>query len=322
MAQPVETFDSYDAVGNREDLADIIYNISPVETPFQMYSGRGRASSRIHEWQTDELATAVFNAAIEGDDSVGDAIAKTIRLGNFSNISDKIIVISGTQEVVDKAGRKSELAYQLAKKGKELKRDIEVTLTGNTAALVGDATTARNLGSLEAWYGTAGGPADTTLRGAGGADGILANGIPTTAATNGAQRALTESLTKNVIQAVWTNGGDANVLMCGPFNKTVISAFTGNSTRFDKGEDKMLVTAIDIYVSDFGSHRVVPNRFSRERTLHVLTSRLWSVDYLRNFRQIPLSKTGDNERRLLLAEYTLRASNASGSGVVADITTS
>lgn len=327
MGQPAQLFDSLNQPGNREDLADIIWNVAPTETPFQMMMGRGRASARKHEWQTDTLATAAANAQVEGDDAVHQAQVRTVRIGNWSQISTKIIVVSGTQEVVDKAGRKSEMAYLLAKNGKELKRDMEFVLTQKGIGLEGDSTNPGTLASLESWYGTQAAAAPDT--GHISADGtyvsaILVGGVPTTALVESANgtRALTESLLKGVIKAVWTNGGDAGVIMTGPFNKTVISAFTGNSTRFDKGEDKKLVTAIDIYVSDFGSHRIVPNRFSRDRTVHVLTMNLWSCDYLRAFKQIPLSITGDNIRRELLVEYTLRSSNEHGSGVVADLTTS
>lgn len=326
MAQPTGTFDSYDAIGNREDLADIIHNVSPTECPFQMMADRGRATARQHDWQTDVLATAAANAAIEGDDATAAVQTPTVRLANHTQISTKIISVSGTQEVVDKAGRASELAYLLAKVGKELKRDMEFVLTQNQAADLGnDTTVPRLLASLEAWHGSqvVAAPADNTSRGAGaGADPILTLGIPLVAAVNGTDRALTEALLKGVIQAVWTNGGDGGVIMVGPFNKTVISGFTGNSTRFDKGEDKRLVAAIDIYVSDFGSHRIVPNRFSRERTVHVLTMSLWSIDYLRAFKLIKLSVTGDNHRRQLLTEYTLKSRNEQGSGVVADVTQS
>lgn len=325
LGQPANTFDSYDAIGNREDLADVIWNISPTECPFQMMVGRGRASARLHEWQTDQLATAAANSQIEGDDYSGDAIVATVRLGNYTNISSKVIVIAGTQEVVDKAGRKSELAYQIAKNGQELKRDMEVTLTGNNLAVVGNATTARELHGLEGWYGSqaVAPPADNTSRGAGGSDGGISTGVvPDSAATDGTQRALSEALLKDVIQAVWTNGGDGECVMVGPFNKSVISEFTGNSTRENMAATKKLFAAIDWYVSDFGTHQIVPNRFSRERTVHVLTKRLWSVDYLRAFRIVPLAKTGDNDKRLLLSEYSLRSSNETGSGVVADVNTS
>jgi hypothetical protein len=224
-------------------------------------------------------------------------------------------MITGSQEVVDKAGRKSELAYQLAKKSKELKRDMETQMCSNTASVVGDATTARISASLRAWIAT--NDNYTSTGSSGGSDGTV-----TAAAVNGTQRAFLESDLKSVISAAWTSGGDPTVIMVGPFNKRVASGFTGNSTRFDRGEDKRLVAAIDVYVSDFGEHRVIPNRFTTERNAYVLTPRLWSVDYLRSFRQHPLSKAGDYERRQLLVEYTLRSSNEAGSGVVADLTTS
>ena len=140
--------------------------------------------------------------------------------------------------------------------------------------------------------------------------------------TDGTQRAFAEADLKEVIRECWQEGGDPSVIMVGPFNKQALSAFSGNTTRFDRSEDMRLVTAVDVYVSDFGEHRVVPNRFSRDRTALVLTPRMWSVDYLRGFRQTPLAKTGDAEKRMLLAEYTLRANNPYASGPVADLTTS
>jgi len=324
MTVPPGIFDSYDAKGNREDLADIIFNVSPTETPFQMMAMRGRTTNRLHDWQADGLALAALNKQLEGDDAVGNVLTATQRLQNFTMISTKVVVISGTQEVVDKAGRKSELAYQLAKAGKELKRDMEVGLTRNQDGVAADSP--RVLWPLETWYGTLQGvagiapPAQNQFRGATGVGNALAGLSPDGLLADGTPRALTESLLKSAIQACWENGGEPGVIMVGAFNKTVISAFTGNSTRFDQGEDKRLVTAIDIYVSDFGSHRIVPNRFSRKETAHVLTMHLWSVDYLRAFKQIPLAITGDNMRRQLICEYTLKACNESGSAVVADLT--
>ncbi len=330
MATPGNIFETYDAVGNREDLSDIIYNIDPTETPFMMLAGRGRASSTLHEWQADELAAAQHSPAAEGDDPTAVAATATVRIKNNTQINEKTIIISGTQEAVDKAGRKSELAYQLAKRAKEIKRDMEFSATQNTVKETGaaDAGDARESAGFETWIGTYDGTAgfqDTASRGALGADADHAvDGTPDDAAapTDGTQRALTETLVKDVLRAVWQNGGDPTVIMCGPFNKQQISSFTGNTTRFDRSEDMRVVTAIDVYVSDFGEHRVIPNRFSRDRSVLIITPRLWSFDYLRSFRQHPLAKSGDSEKRQLLAEWTLRSSNANGSGIVADVTTS
>ena len=174
MTQPTNTFDSYDAIGNREDLSDIIYNISPTETPFMTLAQKGRATNTLHEWQTDSLAAAsTSNAAIEGDDASGGALTATTRVNNRTQISQKTVVVSNTQNAINTAGRAQELAYQKVKASQELKRDMEAILTGNQASVTGDSTTARKLRSLEAWYST------NTSRGSGGASGST-----TTAATD------------------------------------------------------------------------------------------------------------------------------------------
>lgn len=314
MAQPTNTFDSYDAIGNRESLSDIIYNISPTDFPFMSMCARGKATATYEEWQTDALAAAVTtNAVIDGDEATMDASVATTRVGNYTQIMDKTVTISGTQEAVNKAGRKSEIAYQVAKKGKELKRDMEATLTTNQAQTVGTATEARKMGTLGSWIAT-----NDVL----GASGVSPTGDGTDTRTDGTQRALTESLVKSVIQSCWTEGGDPSCIMVGPFNKTVVSGFTGNSTRFDKGEDKKLVAAIDVYESDFGALEIVPNRFSRERDAWVLDKSMWELKYLRPFNQWELSKTGDSEKRQLLVEFTLCSRQEKASGLVADLTTS
>jgi len=250
MAQPTNTFDTYDAVGIREDLQDVIYSISPTDTPFMSSAGREAVRNTLHEWQTDSLAAAATNnAVIEGDEATLDAVSATSRLSNTTQIMDKTVVITGTQEAVDKAGRASELAYQIAKKSKELKRDMEATLLANQAEAAGDASTARTFGSINSWI------ASNDVFGAGGASGGLGN----TARTDGTQRALTEADLKTVIKNVWNAGGNPSVIMVGPFNKQKISGFTGGSTRFDASEDKTLYTSIDVYSSDFGDLEVVPN---------------------------------------------------------------
>lgn len=319
MAFPTNTFATYAQIGQREDLSDIIYSIAPTEVPFMSMVGRGSASGVKHEWMTDSLAAAASNAQLEGDDLTATARVPTVRLYNYAQISTKSMVISGTAEAVDKAGRKSEVAYQIAKTGKEIKRDVEFHAMGNYGLSAGSGTSARVAASIEIWYETNG------VYGSGGANSVKTGTYQPAAnntATDGTVRPLTEPLMKAVIQQAWTQGGNPNVIMCGPFNKTVISGFTGGSTRFDIGEDKRLVAAIDVYVSDFGTHRMVANRFCRERTVHVLDTSMWSLDYLRPFRQFPLAKTGDAEKRQLLVEWTLASKEEKASGPVADCTTS
>jgi hypothetical protein len=314
MAQPTNTFDTYDSVGEREDLSDVIYSISPTDTPFLSSAAKTKATAVLHEWQTDSLAAAVTNnAVIEGDEATLDASTATTRLSNSTQIMDKTVVITGTQESVDKAGRASELAYQIAKKAKELKRDMEATITGNIAEVTGGSSTARKMGTLGSWVVT---NDDLASDGASGA------GAGNAAHTDGTQRAFTEAQLKSVIKSVWNAGGDPSMVMCGPFNKQKLSGFTGNSTRFDAGADATLYTSVDVYASDFGQLQVVPNRFSRDRDAYVLDMEYWGIAFLRDFSMHELAKTGDSEKRQLLVEATLESRNEGASGLVADLTTS
>ena len=314
MAQPSETFDTYDSIGEREDLSDVIYNISPTDTPFLSSASKTQATAVLHEWQTDSLtAASATNAVIEGDEATADAISATTRLSNSSQILDKVVTITGTQEAVDKAGRASEIAYQIAKAAKELKRDLESSLTANNAEVTGAAGTAREMGGLGAWVIT------NDVFGSGGASGA---GIGNTARTDGTQRVFTETQLKSVIKSVWNAGGNPQIIMVGPFNKQKLSGFTGNSTRFDAGADATLYTSVDVYASDFGQTQVIPNRFSRDRDAWVLDMDYWGVAFLRDFSMHELAKTGDTEKRQLLVECTLESRNEGASGLIADLTTS
>jgi len=315
MTQATNTFDTYDAVGIREDLQDVIYSISPTETPFMSAAAREQVKNTFHEWQTDSLAAAVTNnAVIEGDEATLDASTATSRIGNYTQIMDKTVVITGTQEAVDKAGRASELAYQIAKKSKELKRDIESTLLTNQARAVGSSSVARTFASMGAWIAT------NSNKASDGTDPTASDGSD--ARNDGTQRSLTEDMLKDVIKGTWNAGGNPSVIMVGPFNKQKISGFTGGNTRFDASEDKTLYTSIDVYSSDFGDLEVVPNRFSRDRDALVLDMDYWSVGFLRDFTMHELSKTGDAEKRQILAELTLISRNEGASGGVFDLTTS
>lgn len=311
MAIVTGEFLTFSAIGNREDLSDMIYNISPTDTPFMGNIAKTKATAVLHEWQSDTLAAAGANAQLEGDDITSfTSVAVTTRLNNNCQIAYKNVVVSGTQDAVKKAGRQREIVYQLTKRAKELRRDMEFVMTNNQAPVTGNSTTARQLRPLVGWYST-----NTSANGG-------SNGTTSAARSDGTQRALTESMVKTVLQSCWTNGGDVDLLMTGPFNKTVVSSFTGNSTRMVNAEDKELVATIDIYRSDFGTHKVVANRFSRDRDLHCLDTSLWATAFLRPQQAIDLAKTGDSEKGMVLAEFTLEARNEKGSGLVADLTTS
>lgn len=319
MAIVANTFTRYSAIGIREDLSNVIYNISPEETPFISNIGRENVKNTYFEWQTDSLAAAsASNAALEGDDvSSFTAVNPTARVGNYTQISTKNVVISGTLEALDKAGRRSELTYQLAKLGSELKRDMESALLANQAAVAGNTTTARRTAGLPAWL------TSNTSFGVGGADPTVGSN-PTAARTDGTQRAFTETLLKEVIAEVWTSGGTPKMLMVGAFNKQAASGFNGIATKFrdvPAGQQAQIIGAADVYVSDFGTVNIVPNRFQRARDAFVVDPDYASMAILRPIQQMELAKTGDAEKRLMLVEYGLKVSNQAAHGIIADLTT-
>jgi hypothetical protein len=321
MALPTSTFATYQAVGNREDLSDMIYRIDPTDTPFMSSVDKEKATAVNHEWQTQALAAASSaNAQLEGDDPTTTTTTPTVRLGNLCQISYKVAQVSGTQQAVDHAGRDNELAYQEMLKGLELKRDIETILVGsNQAKVTGNTTTPRKTASILAWIssntskGTAGSPADPSP-----IDGTSAR----TDASS--QIGFTEARLKSVLSSIWTNGGKPGTIMTGAFNKQVFSTFTGRSTAIEEAKSKKIVASVDAYESDFGKLKVVANRFQRPRDVLVLEIDKWAVAYLsgRNMISIPLAKTGDSDRREFLAEYALVARNEKASGGVFDNTTS
>ena len=311
MAIYTNSYETFDSNDKREDLANVIYNISPTETPFMSSIGTGSANGTKHEWQTDSLAAAAGNLVIEGDDSPSRALTATSRLLNHTQISTKPVVVTGTQEVVNKAGVTSEMAYQIAKAGKELKRDMELDMTGKQAAAAGSSGTGRASRAYESWIIT------NELHGANGATNDAG------AVTDGTQRVLTESLLKSNLKSCYDQGGNPDLLLVGSFNKQKVSGFTGNSTRMDMAEDRSLVATIDVYVSDFGEVRVVADRILRSsgRTALVVDTEMWSIGYLRPFGVQDLAKTGDAEKKQLLVEYTLVSKNEAASGKIADLTT-
>jgi hypothetical protein len=320
MTLPVNTLTTYSAIGNREDLSDMIYRIDPTDTPLMSGIEKEKATAVNHEWQTQALAAAsTANAQLEGDDPTMIATTPTIRLGNLCQISYKVAQVSGTQQAVDHAGRDNELAYQEMLKGLELKRDVETILVGsNQAKVAGNTTTPRKTASILSWIvsntskGTAGGAADPSA-----ADG-------TGTRTDGTQIAFTEVRLKTVLSSIWTNGGKPGTIMTGAFNKQVFSTFTGRSTAIEEAKSKKIVASVDAYESDFGKLKVVASRFQRPRDVLVLELDKWSVAYLngRNMTSIPLAKTGDSDRCQILAEYALVARNEKASGGVFDNTTS
>ena len=320
MTLPTSTFATYAAIGNREDLSDVVYRIDPSDTPCMSAFEREKATAVNHEWQTQALASVdTANAVLEGDDATTDAATATVRLGNICQISDKVARVTGTQQSVETAGRDDELSYQEMLKGLELKRDMESILVGtNQAKDTGNSTTARKTASILSWIktntskGTAGGAADPSA-----ADG-------TGTRTDGTQIAFTESRLKSVLSAAWTSGGKPDTIYTGAFNKQTFSTFTGRATPTEDTKAKKIVASVDAYESDFGTLKVVPNRFMRTRDVLVLQTDMWAVAFLkgRKMVSVPLAKTGDSDRRQMLSEYTLMSRNEKASAGVFDNTTS
>ena len=316
MAIVSNTFESYQAIGNREDLANTIYNISPSDVPFMSMIGRSKAKNTLVEWQTDALAAAVAtNAQVEGDEYAFDAVVPTVRKSNYTQISRKTIIVSGSQQAGNHAGVTNEIAYGLAKKSKELKRDMETCLTNKVAKTAGSSGNARKLGGLETWLTT------NVSRGGGSPAGSGA-GSGAAPVDAGTARVLTETLLKTVIQSCYSAGSDSNTIMVGPFNKGKISGFTGRSSARQNVAATTIQAAADLFSSDFGDYKVIPNRFQRDKCAFVLDPDYWSVAYYRDFKQEEVSKTGDAIKRALLVEFSLVAKNEGSSGIVADLTTS
>lgn len=316
MATPADTTSTYDAIGNREDLSDVIYDISPTKTPFISGIAHTNATATNHEWQTDSLGAAANNAVIEGNDATTTAAVPSVRLGNYTQISDKVPRVTRTQRQVNSAGRGDELDYQIMKMSKLLKNDMETALLANKAKAVGSEAVARELAGVESWIAT-----NTNL----GATGTAPTGDGTDTRGAGTPRSFDEAFLKAVLADCWDEGGDPDTIMVGSTIKQAMSGIVnggaaGAAQRVVDGNAATVHTAIDIYVSDFGSLAVVPNRFQVQDSMLVLEMDKWAMASLAEFQETPLAKTGDSDRVQILSEYTLESRNEAASGIVADLT--
>ena len=308
------TFTAHTAIGQREDLIDVIYDISPTETPIMSTLARTKATAVFHEWQTDSLASATSaNAAVEGADGVSATISPTTRLGNYTQIVQKVVQTSGTLEAVNKAGRRSERAYQLAKASSELKRDMETIITANQGRDAGSSSSARKLGAILSWLKT------NTSKGTSGTDPTT---IGVSTRSDGATRTFTEQLLKDEIAAVFDSGGNPTMLVVGSGLKQKVSSFAGIAAqRYMAPGDQptTIIGAAEIYMGDFGQISIVPDRFMRTRDALLIDPEYMALSYLRPFQTNDLAKTGDSEKTQLLAEFTLEMRNEAASAIVADL---
>jgi hypothetical protein len=292
----------------------MIYSISPTDTPLMSTLAKSKATAVYHEWSTDSLAAATTaNALVEGDDAVATTSAPTFRIGNYTQIVGKTIQVSGTLEAVDKAGRKSEKAYQLAKASSEIKRDIETILFANQASTTGSSSTARKMGTMLAWLKT------NTSFGTSGADPTTAG---STTRSDGVVRTFTETILKEIIREAYISGGNPKVLYVPPIGKQKTSEFTGIAAqRYQAPGDAptTIIGAADVYLSDFGSISIVPDRFMRTRDAIVVDPEYAALAYLRPFQTTELAKTGDSDKTQLIAELTLEMRNEAAHGIAADL---
>ncbi len=316
MAQPTNTYATNDMVGIREDLADVIYNVSPFHQPFMSMIPHVKATSINHEWQTDALEAADdTNARIEGDDVTAEAATPTVRLGNYTQLSDRSVRVSSTAQAVKTAGRGNEMTYQKElKKAKVLKNDLEKILTSSKAKVGGDDSTARELAGMGAWVKT------NTDKGTGGTeptgDGTDTRGDASTAN----RRAFKESQLRKVLRGCYDNGGEPTVLMVGSYNRDVATTFQGRGTTVNKAEDKKLHASFDVYEGPFNQIKIIPNRFQRTRDAWVIDPKLWAFAKLQDFHSFDLQKSGHSDARVVACEYSLECRNELGSGLVADLT--
>lgn len=310
------------AGGNKEDLEDVIWELDPLDTRCLTTFDRVDAKATYHEWELDATVAPGANRQIEGDAESYTSIVSPSRAGNYLQITSKQFLVSGTQEVVAKAGRKSELARQLKKQMREMKNDIEYAIVRNQASSAGGSATARSCGSIESWIPTTdnggnGVRATTTASAStvGFGSGVVT--APTDGTTTGA---LTEAKFKEALGLAWADGGDASLILVDTTQKTAISAFAGNTTKTTQipnaKERYGILTSADFFVSEYGVHELVLHRHVRSSVVLCLDPDMWAVAFLRAPFSEEMAKTSDGTKKAMRAEFTLVSRNASANAKV------
>lgn len=301
----VSATNTFTGRGIAESFADVIFDISPEETPLLSMAKRTSATQQYHQWQTDSLAAAAANAQLEGDDAAFATLAATTVLGNYNQISRKTVQISGTYDAVKKYGRKSQVAYNLMKAGKELKRDIDYAISRNSASRAGSAGTARLSAGMESWISGNRVKQNTGATTPGFSGGTVA------APTDGTAKTFTEAIFKTALSAAWTDGGQPTTILMSATNKARFSAFAGIATKYNDvtAKSAQIIGSADIYVSDFGNHSVQLSRQVRDNAVLCIDPDYVSVAFLRPIQKEALAKTGDSEKHMMLAEYCLVVNN-------------
>ena len=301
----VSATNTFNGKGIAESFSDVIFDISPEETPLLSMCKRTTANQQYHQWQTDSLAAPAANAQLEGDDAAFATLAASTVLGNYNQISRKTVQISGTYDAVKKYGRKSQVAYNLMKAGKELKRDIDYAISRNSASRAGSAGTARLTGGIESWISGNRVKQNTAGTTPGFAAGVVA------APTDGTAKTFTEAIFKTALSAAWTDGGNPTTILMSATNKARFSAFAGIATKYNDvtAKSAQIIGSADIYVSDFGNHSVQLSRQVRDNAVLCIDPDYVSVAFLRPIQKTALAQTGDSEKHMMLAEYCLVMNN-------------
>lgn len=316
MALITNAVTTYGTTTNREDLADIIYNISPADTPLFSMAAKTKATAVLHEWSTDALAAIdTANAQLEGGESTRSASTTPSRVQNYCQIMKKNATVTGTQRASDLAGADDMMDLQMAKKGLELRKDIEYALLGPQGQTAGGATTARTLRGFNAWLSGNG------SRGSAGADATTATAAVTDETAAGL-RTFTEAMLKDAIKDAYDDGGEPTTVLVGTFNKQIASTFTGRATAREMVKVGTVQGAASIYASDFGDLKIMASRTQRSRDCFVIDPTKVKVASLRNFEPSELARIGDAETRELYWEGTLEMCNANAHAGVFDLTSS
>ena len=320
MAIVAGTQNTYDINGEREDLSDMIWDVSPVETPVLSAIKKVKATNVYHEWQTDALAAAASNAQIEGNEASFSVPTATSRIGNYCQILSKSAIVSRTTDVANKAGRSKEMAYQVARRIKEMKKDAEYAMIGlNNVRVAGDDTTAREMSSISCYLAT-----NDVFNSGGTPAGASPTGNGTNVRTDsGAQQAFTEVMLTSALQSCYTNGADPTMLVAGAFNRSAVSGFNGSGqTRYVSSDAKTLNVSIDVYEGDFATLKVVPCRQVRTRDVLLLDPEYLAWAEFDGLKATDLAKSGDASKKLITWEGTLEVSTEKAHGGVFDLTTS
>ena len=314
MAKITNAYDTYSATTNREALANTIFNLDPTATPFMSAIGTKNVSNVTFDWSTENLPSISATGELEGFEISRAAATPVVRQSNVCQINSVNVTVTNSQNSMDVAGKRSEMAHQMALLSKALKRNMETAICQNQAKNSGNATTARATRSFEAWLSS------NVSRGTGGANGSAS--AAATDASSGNQRALTETLLKGVLQSMFTNGAEPNMAIAGPHNKQVISGFTGRSNTRQNIDSDTVSASISLYASDFGPLQIVPSNRSRDRSLLLIDPEYLKHAFLRTFQTIDISTIGDAETKMIVAEHGLEVSSEQAHGIVADLTTS